>query len=189
MRIAAGLIAGMFLAGAWAAEADKPAQPPGRSAQADLFRKMGELERRANQLYPRRRDTPLRVLNMTDDEVREVEVIARKHEMPVLMNISPVVTGCPCEEGGACTEQVYIVSEYGDDAAGLQLSRSKNLWTVGVVQKWWLEYADLLSRQHTMTYREFMDARMLKLLEFPMCQQPDKIEDKSRQVAGNSPTK
>ena len=189
MRIAAGLIAGMFLTGAWAAEADKPVQPPSRSAQMEMFRKVFELERRANQLYPRRRDTPLRVLNMTDDEVREVEAIARKHQMPVLMNISPVVTGCPCEEGGSCTEQVYIVSEAGEDAVGLQLSRGKNLWTVGVEQKWWLEYADLLSRQRTMTYREFMEARTLKLLEFPMCQSPDDAEEKSKQVAGNSPTK
>ena len=184
MRIAAGLIAGMFLAGAWAAEADKATRPSERKSQIDTFRRLIELERRANQLYPRRRDTPLRVLNMTDDEVREVEGLARKHKMPVLMNISPVVTGCPCEEGSACTEQVHIVSKRGEGTTSLQLSRSKNLWTVGVVQKWWLEYSELLAREHTMSYREFLDARMIKLLEFPMCektQQTTVAENSSRQ--------
>lgn len=188
MRIAVGLIAGMFLAGAGAAEPDRSGSSE-RRARIDMARKLFELERRAAQLYPRRRDTPLRVANMTDDEVREVQSIAAKYEMPVLMNISPVVTGCPCEEGGGCTEQVFIVSKTGDSTTGLQLSRRKNLWAIGVVQKWWLEYAELLARRHLMSHRQFEEARMLRLLEFPMCAEPDKAEDTYPKTAENSSPK
>lgn len=184
MRISAGLIAGLFLVGAWAAEGDKPGTPADREIRTEMLRKLMELERRAYQMYPRRRDTPLRVLNMTDGEVREVETIARKYEMPVLMNISPVVTGCACEEGGSCTEQVHIVSKTGEGTTSLQLSRSKNAWDVGVVQKWWLEYAELLARERSMSRREFDEARMMRLLQFPMCQQNQKTT-----VAGTNPTK
>lgn len=102
MRITAGLMATLILASAWAAGPAKPDR--GVKFDREMEIRLMELESRARQLYPRRRDTPLRYLNITDGEVREVEVIARKYKMPELVNISPVVTGCPCEEGGGCTE-------------------------------------------------------------------------------------
>ncbi len=37
------------------------------------------IELRARALYPGRRDTPLRDLNISDNEIREVETIARKY--------------------------------------------------------------------------------------------------------------
>ena len=147
-----------------------------------------ELEARARQIFPRRRDTPLRYLNITDDEVREVHAIATKYKMPELVNISPVVTGCPCEEGGSCTDQIFITSLVNERPTSLQLSRRKNLWTVGVVQKWWLEYAALKAREASMSRAEYQQARTVLLLSLPACADPaSKPHD--TQMAGTRPTK
>ena len=84
-------------------------------AERDAYRaqtmKRMRIENRAHELRPRRRDEPLRYLNISDDEVREIQLMAEKYLPKVLLNISPVVTGCPCEEGPQCTDQVYIVAE------------------------------------------------------------------------------
>src|SRR5690349_18982933 len=178
----------MLLASAWAAGAGKP---DGRSPRFDpqMEVRLMELDARARQIYPRRRDTPLRYLNMTDDEVREVHAIAVKYRMPELVNIAPVVTGCPCEEGGACTEQVYIISLVNEKPVGLQLSRRKNLWTVGVAQKWWLEYAALKARESSMSRAEYQEARMQLLLSMPVCADPTKQDPNRTQLAGTQPTK
>src|ERR1041384_5277939 len=93
---------------------------------------------RAFELRPVRRDTPLRYLNLSDEEVREVQRVSAKYLPRDTVNISPVVTGCPCEEGPDCTEQVYVLASKESGTRGLQLSRVRNRWTVGVVQQWWL---------------------------------------------------
>ena len=187
MRFAAGLIAMWLAASAWAAG---PANS-GRRFKIDpqLEIKLMELEGHARYLFPRRRDAPLRALNMTGEEVREVELIARKYDMPELVNISPVVTGCPCEEGGSCTEQVYITSRVNDSMVSLQLSRRKNLWTVGPVQKWWLEYAALKERENDMPWTDFQDARAQLLLSLPMCTHAPKLDAPAKQVAEIKPAK
>jgi hypothetical protein len=141
-----------------------------------------EIEQRARQLYPGRRDTPLRYLNITDSEVREIQSITRKFRMPELLNISPVVEGCACEEGTACTEQVFVVGNIGGQAHGLQLSRSKNRWGIGAVQRWWLEYAALKAREKVMDYRSFENARNQLLLALPQCA-PTDMDTRNPQVA------
>jgi len=182
-------MAGLLIATAWAADSgNPPARTPEPRSERESWIRAMEFQARARELYPRRRDTPLRYANMTDDEVREVQAIASKYRMSQFVNISPVVTGCPCEEGGGCTEQVYITSHFGEKTRGLQLSRHRNAWVVGAVQKWWLEFESLLARQDSMSYREFSTARDLKLLEFPMCEKPDS-QDESKQVAENTSTK
>lgn len=187
MRVAVGFLAGLLIATAWAADNGNSRTASAEARiEREIWMRAMELETRARELYPRRRDTPMRYANMTDDEVREVQVIARKYKMAEFVNISPVVTGCPCEEGAGCTEQVYITSNVGERTTGLQLSRRRNLWTVGVVQKWWLEFAALLARESKMSYREFSAARHVKLLEFPQCL---KSEEQSTQVAENTSTK
>lgn len=162
--------------------------PASRSAQRALQAKLFELESRALEVYPRRRDTPLRYLNITDGEVREVELIARKYRMSELLNISPVVTGCPCEEGEACTDQVYVVGTVGEQTVGLQLSRRKNRWGMGVVQKRWLEHAALKAREGIMDFRSYQEARSRLLLEFPMCA-PTLVDTKTAQVSEAPPAK
>ena len=179
----------MMVGAALAADVGKPpASLEERQIAMETWRRAMEFQRRAHELYPRRRDTPLRYANMTDDEVREVQIIARQHEMSEFVNISPVVTGCPCEEGSSCTEQVYITSNIGEKTTGLQLSRRKNQWMVGVVQGWWLEYQALLAREASLGYQEFFDLRNLKLLEFPMCQAAKSV-NASAQSAENSSSK
>ncbi|HUQ12371.1 MAG TPA: hypothetical protein VM146_18820 [Steroidobacteraceae bacterium] len=186
MRVKAGSMAGLLLISAWAAGAGKN-DVVGFDPQMEV--RLMELEARARQLYPRRRDTPLRYLNMTDDEVREVHAIATKYKMPQLVNISPVVTGCPCEEGGSCTDQVFITSLVNERPISLQLSRRKNLWTVGVIQKWWLEYAALKAREPAMSRAEYHQARMQLLLSLPACADPAKAKSPGPQVAETRPTK
>jgi hypothetical protein len=185
MRVKAVWMTGLLLATAWAAGAGKNEVKFDPGLEVRLM----ELESRARQLYPRRRDTPLRFLNMSDDEVREVHAIAAKYRMPDLVNISPVVTGCPCEEGGSCTDQVYIISLVKDRPVGLQLSRRKNLWTVGVVQKWWLDYAALKARESTMSRAEYQQARMQLLLSLPACTGPAELDTSSKQLARSQPEK
>jgi len=162
--------------GAHAAEPAKPAsgtrpQPLTRSHQwtAAELEILDQLEARAFANYPRRRDDPLREINISDSEVREIQVIAGKRKIAELVNIAPVVTGCPCEEGSGCTDQTFLVGKVDGHSVGLQLSRVKNRWDVSRVQKWWFEYGELLAREPAMTRQEFTSARHVKLLEFPQC--------------------
>jgi len=124
---------------------------------------------RAYQLVPKRRDEPLRYLNISDYEVREIQLVAEKYLPKVLLNISPVVTGCPCEEGPQCTDQVYIVAETAQGAKGLQLSRVRNAWVVGSVQQWYLRYDELRSSKDDMEYWAFQRAESDLFREFPVC--------------------
>lgn len=124
---------------------------------------------RAWQLRPVRRDEPLRYLNISDYEVREIQLVAEKYLPKVLLNISPVVTGCPCEEGPQCTDQVYIVAETAQSSKGLQLSRVRNAWVVGTVQQWYLKYEELLGREPRMDFSNFMRAKSELYRDFPMC--------------------
>ena len=82
------------------------------------------ISKRAEELRPARRDEPLRYLNITDEEIRAGPVdFAPKYLPRAMVNISPVVTNCPCEEGPNCTAQVYVVATTGEQSKGLQLSR------------------------------------------------------------------
>lgn len=128
--------------------------------------------KRAEELYPARRNTPLRNVNISDEEIREVEQITRKYLPRAYVNISPVVTECPCEEGLACTAQVYVVAQTADKTRGIQLSRMNKQWNVGVVQQWWLR-RDAVVRQHTgdsfLDFYLYRKAVTELLEEFPMC--------------------
>ena len=124
---------------------------------------------RAWLIRPKRRDEPLRYLNISDYEVREIQEVAEKYLPKVLLNISPVVSGCPCEEGPQCTDQVYIVAQTSQNSRGLQLSRVRNAWVVGTVQQWYLKYEELLTREPKMNYLDVMRAESELYREFPVC--------------------
>jgi len=137
-------------------------------------RRADHIGRRAEALKPGRRDEPLRYLNITDEEVREVQLISSKYLPKVMLNISPVVTDCPCEEGPTCTAQVFVVASTQDNAKGLQLSLLKDKWAVGVVQQWWLRHDDLVSHRPKpgaeLTERHrYMQAMHVLYSEFPHC--------------------
>src|SRR5689334_13746584 len=161
MRIAAGLIAVLALAGAAHAQTPSPALPTRKVSEEERERlydamdywdeqreRYGRIAKRAHELFPRRRDAPLRDVNISDDEVREVQAIKEKYLPNDYVNISPVVTDCPCEEGPTCTAQVFVVATLNGEERGLQLSRLNEQWQVGVVQQWWLKF-QAIQRQHT----------------------------------------
>jgi hypothetical protein len=146
------------------------AQSPSSKAEREAYReRQMDLIDRAWQLRPGRRDEPLRELNITDNEIREIQGVAAKYIPKTLMNISPVIAGCPCEEGPQCTDQVYIVAEKGEKSVGLQLSRVKNAWQVGVVQEWWFRHDALQARRAKMEYRQYKSEIDELFRVFPMC--------------------
>src|SRR4051812_8166493 len=146
MRITAWWVAGLALAFSVHAEGPAAKFSPremnrmlAEMAQWESeWRRKDHISRRAEALKPAYRAEPLRYLNISDEEVRQVQLISVKYLPRAMMNISPVVTNCPCEEGPNCTAQVYVVATTGENSKGLQLSRLKDQWTVGVVQQWWI---------------------------------------------------
>jgi hypothetical protein len=124
---------------------------------------------RAQEIRPQRRDAPLRELNITDEEVREIQRVTRSYIPDSYVNISSVVTGCPCEEGSGCEDQVYVLADAGTRSVGLQLSRIGKVWKVGEVQKWWLANDRLVARRDTMDPMEYQNALVKLAHEFPVC--------------------
>jgi hypothetical protein len=92
---------------------------------------------------PIRRENPLRELNISEDEVHEIQSAVLQVSPGSIVNISGVVTGCPCEDGQGCSDQVWIVAHKPGYSQGLQLSRVNGHWGIGVVQQWWLNFDKL----------------------------------------------
>ena len=146
------------------------AEEKSESARLEIQRMANrDLQYRAWQVRPMRRDEPLRYLNISDYEVREIQLVAERYLPKVLLNISPVVTGCPCEEGPQCTDQVYIDAQTGQSSKGLQLSHVKNAWVVGSVQQWYFRYDELRARGPKLDYLNYLRAESELFREFPMC--------------------
>ena len=103
------------------ATAESPAQ---QSAQQKSVRL-------ASRSRPVRIDGPLRYENISDIEVREIETATRKVYPGAIVNISGVTTGCPCEDGPTCTDQVWIVAYRPERIKGLMLSRIDGRWGIG----------------------------------------------------------
>ncbi|MBC8025152.1 MAG: hypothetical protein H7Y89_04120 [Steroidobacteraceae bacterium] len=137
---------------------------------------MWQVMTRAKQRVPVRRDSPLRELNLSDEEVREIQAATKSYLPADYLNISPVVTGCACEDGPDCKEQVYVLADAGTSAKGLQLSRIKNAWTVGVLQQWWLNLGRLEERRRRMDYPEYERALIALAHDYPMCAKTETIE-------------
>jgi hypothetical protein len=95
---------------------------------------------------PRRLDEPLRVENISDDEVREIQAVILEVFPGAIANISGVTDKCPCEEGPACDSQVWVLAHRNDRYDGVLLSRVESKWMVGSIQLWWFRY-DQLQRQ------------------------------------------
>jgi hypothetical protein len=128
-----------------------------------------EVSRKAQQSLPRRRDEPLREINISDEEVREIELLVRDYLPRVIVNIGPVVTGCPCEEGRDCKEQVYLQANTDTGSVGLQLSRIANRWDVSKVQKWWLRWQALRMLEAKLNWLELHERQWELAQDFPVC--------------------
>ncbi len=125
---------------------------------------------RISEVRPRRRDTPLRYLNVSDDEVREIQSAVGATAPYEFVSIGGVVTGCPAEEGPACTDQVWVDLSHRGKNSGLLLSKVKNRWIIGVIQQWYLCDDDLEARRDTFpTYFDYMSAKEALVESFPSC--------------------
>jgi hypothetical protein len=169
------------------------AQEPVRRFDREQYTRDRELVsdvmRRARANAPKRRDAPLREINLTDEEVREIQAATRNYLPADYLNISPVVTGCACEDGPECKEQVYVLADAGVSAKGLQLSRIKNAWTVGALQQWWLSYGRLEERRKKMEWTEYELALIGLAREFPMCAETVKPQAAPSTAQANLPPK
>jgi hypothetical protein len=150
---------------------------------------------RASEVRPQRRDSPLRYLNVSDDEVREIQAAASEIVGNVLVTIAGVVTGCPCEDGGLCTDQVWVLAHRPNDTVGLLLSKVSGHWQIGTVQRWWLRYEQFEARRQEPTSndaRETVQESWNKLMdEFPTCgvaEKLKKLEEKQEEVKRKYPT-
>lgn len=127
---------------------------------------------RADQIQPRRRNSPTRYLNISDEEVREIQSAASEVVGKVVVTIGPVVVGCPCEDGTSCTDQVWILAHLPKETVGLLLSKIGGHWDIGTVQRWWLRDFELRSRDHCSSTAEcdaLEYARRKHMDDFPMC--------------------
>jgi len=183
MRIAACFMIALAMAGT--ASAQTPVSQPRKVTDKEYARlndayeywmsqqeRYEAIARRARELYPDRRNTPLRELNISDDEIREVQAIKEKYLPSDYVNISPVVTDCPCEEGPTCTAQVYVVATLNGKERGLQLSRFNDRWEVGMVQQWWLRYQAITWSRSGDSWLDFLlhEKAVNELYEeFPRC--------------------
>ena len=103
--------------------------------------------------YPRRNDLPilyenpnLRYENITDIEIREIEIAVQQVNPGAIVNIGGVTVGCPCEDGEDCTNQVWVVAYTPTNSNGVMYSKIKNHWKIGPVQGWWLKYESLIGK-------------------------------------------
>src|SRR5690242_3057376 len=101
-------------------------------------------EIRIAETRPGPRDEPMRYLNIRDEEVREIRAAAQEVFPGEMVYIAAVVTGCPCEDGSGCKDQVWVMT-YNPKATfnGILMSRIDDHWQIGPVQRWWIERAHL----------------------------------------------
>jgi len=81
----------------------------------------------------------LREDNITDEEVREIQSVMKEVAADAIVHIGGVMTGCNCEEGPDCTDQVWVIAYKPERSDGFTLSRIKGEWSLGVLPKWTLE--------------------------------------------------
>lgn len=125
---------------------------------------------------PQREEHRLRDTNIADTEIEQIRQAIRARLPDALVNIGAVTVGCPCEDGPACTEQVWVVAERPEQSTGLQMSRINGKWQIGPLQHWWLDYTALFhpqhaqpsSRQRQLNWRK---ARAELTERFPFCKQ------------------
>jgi hypothetical protein len=134
-----------------------------------LFR----IEKRAKDTRPYRREIPIRVDNIKDEEVQEILNLMARVRPGAIVNIGTVVLGCPCEDGSSCSDQVWVVAHGSYGSVGLLLSKIDSHWAVGPVQKWWLEREDLEGRRKSFSSPfAYFDAVDALTERFPACLVP-----------------
>ena len=129
-----------------------------------------KIEQRIQKAHPYRREGPVRSDNITDNEVQEIEFFLAKVRPGDIVNIGTVVSGCPCEDGSSCSDQVWVVAHSPGPSVGLLLSRINDHWVIGPVQQWWLDREDLGARPDSFSSRSTYFASEDALTKrFPVC--------------------
>jgi hypothetical protein len=141
------------------------------TAQWRNWQHQRELDRRmfgpaANPSY--RANAPLRKININDEEVREIQTVVHELAPGAIVLISGVVQGCPCEDGPACSAQVWTAIDRSEGIRSLELSDINDHWIIGPVQQWFLESAKL-ERTKFPTYAEYAAARVALNDRYPTC--------------------
>jgi hypothetical protein len=121
--------------------------------------------------YPYRRDGPWRELNISDDEVREIQGLVLDRYPGSIVTISGVVKGCPCEDGLLCQAQVWIAAYRPDETRELELSQINDHWTIGPVQQWWLD-KDAVAHKQFPSWDARRAADQTLDGQFPYCPAP-----------------
>jgi hypothetical protein len=143
-----------------------------RAAYRAKMERIFAIDRRITQTQPMRREYPARAENIRDEEVGEIQGVALQAMPGAIVNIATVVTGCPCEEGASCTDQVWIVAYQPQKTLGILLSKIASHWQVGAVQHWWFEYENLqLQRGSFRSLSDFYAARDELTEKFPTCKE------------------
>jgi hypothetical protein len=162
-----GLLVTMLIAAVTPVQSHEDSQGAAYRAKQD---KLYTIRRRIEKVVPSRRESPMRSENIRDDEVREIQQVLAQVRPGAIVNIGTVVSGCPCEDGSSCSDQVWVVAHNPGTSVGLLLSRIDHHWTVGPVQQWWLDQEDLSAHRDDYKSAEAFWAAQEALTErFPMC--------------------
>jgi hypothetical protein len=156
------------------------------TASADEKADWAAARERTNQVIrsrPARLEGPLRVDNISDEEVRELEAVMDEHFPGAIVNIGGVTAGCPCEDGTSCDSQVWVVTHLAGESNGLMLSQIGDRWAIRPLQQWWLRRDHLYSLMRAAldsnatnryeTYRRFQEQQNQLQREFPFCKLQD----------------
>ena len=148
------------------------------AASADLYQQCADqradaylrvTRMRAYTVQPPYRAGPVRYLNISDEEVREVQAAASEVVGNVLVTIAEVREKCPCEDGDDCTDQVWVLAYLPSGTVGLSLSKIGGHWTIGTVQRWWLQHDNLENNKFKRDYLGFKEAEVELIKNFPTC--------------------
>ncbi|MDW3094540.1 MAG: hypothetical protein R8G33_02580 [Gammaproteobacteria bacterium] len=123
--------------------------------ESAFFEKQTELWEQLSSMppYPSRKDGPsysvkdkLRYVNISDEEVRQIQAKALELNPGMTVNIGGVTVGCPCEDGPNCKDQVWVVTSTSVNSIGLMYSKIDGSWVIGPVQSWWMQYEMLFGK-------------------------------------------
>jgi hypothetical protein len=140
------LLISLMIAGIAVGQSSEDTRRGAAEAEHARIQKLFRTEARAWQTRPNRRESPSRAENITDNEVREIQTVISEVLPSAILNIGTVVVGCPCEDGQSCSDQVWVVAHRPQRTKGLLLSKIDGRWTIGPVQRWWLDREDLEAR-------------------------------------------
>lgn len=84
--------------------------------------------------------------NIRDEEVKELQIVIATLDKGSITSIGPVIAGCHCEEGPACTAEVTVALHKPGQSVGMNFSRIEGKWQLGLLQKWDLKYGAAQAR-------------------------------------------